>query len=233
MLATALGNPNHMALAELARHAGHEAGALRVRAFDSTPDAVAAVVDGTADLGAVSAASVVRALEDGTLRVLGLTAPARLPGPLAAVPTWVEQGVDCTIGAWRGISGSPGTPPRTAEFWREAMATAAGTLAWHKALLRQSWAPMLLTSDALERMPALRMISQTGRNVGHIDLAACAARGITISAGGAGGPHATAELCWGLILSALRHIPEEVQRLQAGAWQHTLGTGLKGRVLGI
>jgi len=90
-----------------------------------------------------------------------------------------------------------------------------------------------LPAAALARMPALRMISQTGRNVGHIDLAACAARGITVSAGGAGGPNATAELCWGLILSALRHIPEEVQRLKAGAWQHTLGTGLKGRVLGI
>ena len=90
-----------------------------------------------------------------------------------------------------------------------------------------------LPAEAIERMPALRMISQTGRNVAHIDLAACAARGITVSAGGAGGPNATAELCWGLILSALRHIPEEVQRLKAGAWQHTLGTGLKDRVLGI
>jgi len=90
-----------------------------------------------------------------------------------------------------------------------------------------------LPAAALERMLALRMISQTGRNVSHIDLAACAARGITVSAGGAGGPHATAELCWGLILSALRHIPEEVERLKAGAWQHTLGAGLKGRVLGV
>jgi D-3-phosphoglycerate dehydrogenase len=90
-----------------------------------------------------------------------------------------------------------------------------------------------LPAAAIARMAALRMISQTGRNVGHIDLAACAARGITVCAGGAGGPDATAELCWGLILSALRHIPEEVGRLKAGAWQRTLGTGLKGRVLGI
>jgi D-3-phosphoglycerate dehydrogenase len=90
-----------------------------------------------------------------------------------------------------------------------------------------------LPRAALERMPALRMISQTGRNVSHIDLAACAERGVVVSAGGAGGPEATAELCWGLILAALRHIPEEVERLRKGRWQHTLGTGLKGRMLGI
>jgi D-3-phosphoglycerate dehydrogenase / 2-oxoglutarate reductase len=90
-----------------------------------------------------------------------------------------------------------------------------------------------LPRAALDRMPALRMISQTGRNVAHIDLAACAERGIVVSAGGAGGPEATAELCWGLILAALRHIPEEVQRLKQGQWQHTLGTGLKGRTLGV
>ena len=90
-----------------------------------------------------------------------------------------------------------------------------------------------LPRAALDRMPALRMISQTGRNAAHIDLAACAERGIVVSAGGAGGPEATAELCWGLILATLRHIPEEVQRLKQGHWQHTLGTGLKGRTLGV
>jgi len=151
VLATALGNPNHMALAETVRHAGHEAGTLRVRAFDSAPDAVAAVVTGAADLGAVSAASVVRALDEGTLRVLGLTAPGRMPGPLVAVPTWVEQGVSCTIGAWRGISGPPGMPAEAVAFWSEAMAAATGTAAWREALLRQSWAPMLVTGDALAR----------------------------------------------------------------------------------
>lgn len=90
-----------------------------------------------------------------------------------------------------------------------------------------------LPRAALARMKALRMISQTGRNVSHIDLGACAERGVVVSAGGAGGPEATAELCWGLILAALRHIPEEVQRLRQGHWQHTLGTGLHGRTLGI
>ena len=50
---------------------------------------------------------------------------------------------------------------------------------------------------------------------------------------GTGSPYAAAELTWGLVLAAMRHIPAEVENLKAGRWQRTLGTGLKGRTLGI
>src|SRR5919106_5683350 len=85
----------------------------------------------------------------------------------------------------------------------------------------------------IERLPELKFISQTGRNAAHIDVQACTERGIVVSAGGAGNPHATAELTWGLILAALRHIPYEVRRLKEGYWQSTLGAGVQGRTLGI
>ncbi|HSQ03363.1 MAG TPA: D-2-hydroxyacid dehydrogenase family protein, partial [Burkholderiales bacterium] len=89
------------------------------------------------------------------------------------------------------------------------------------------------TRATIERLPKLRFVSQTGRNVAHVDVAACTERGIVISAGGVGAPNPTAELTWGLILAALRHIPEEVDRLKAGYWQHTVGVGLTGKTLGI
>jgi D-3-phosphoglycerate dehydrogenase / 2-oxoglutarate reductase len=83
----------------------------------------------------------------------------------------------------------------------------------------------------LEKLPKLKLISQTGRNAYHIDLAACTEKGIVVSAGGAGNPNPTAELAWGLILAALRRIPQEVQRLKDGQWQGSVG--LSGRTLGI
>lgn len=86
---------------------------------------------------------------------------------------------------------------------------------------------------AAEKMRRLRLISQTGRNAGHIDLAACTEKGIVVSAGAAAASNHTAELTWGLIFSALRHIPEEVRRLKAGMWQETLGTTVAGRTLGV
>ncbi|HEY7165246.1 MAG TPA: D-2-hydroxyacid dehydrogenase family protein [Candidatus Binatia bacterium] len=85
----------------------------------------------------------------------------------------------------------------------------------------------------IERLPKLKLISQTGRNAGHIDLDACTERGIVVSAGGTGRPGATAELTWGLILASLRHTPEEVTNLKSGKWQSTLGTDISGKTLGI
>jgi D-3-phosphoglycerate dehydrogenase len=38
---------------------------------------------------------------------------------------------------------------------------------------------------------------------------------------------------WALLLAAARRIPQEAARLRAGGWQSTLGTGLRGRTLGI
>jgi len=94
---------------------------------------------------------------------------------------------------------------------------------------QRSWIRRVL----IEKLPNLRLISQTGRVTAHIDLKACSARGITVCAGGKGRPHSTAELAWALILAALRHIPEEVYGLRAGRWQSTVGADIFGKTLGI
>jgi D-3-phosphoglycerate dehydrogenase / 2-oxoglutarate reductase len=85
----------------------------------------------------------------------------------------------------------------------------------------------------IERLPKLKLIGQTGRAATHVDIEACTERGIIVSAGGSGNSNATAELTWGLILSALRKLPYEVKRLREGQWQSTLGIGVNGKTLGI
>ncbi|MBR9904484.1 MAG: D-2-hydroxyacid dehydrogenase family protein [Gammaproteobacteria bacterium] len=89
-----------------------------------------------------------------------------------------------------------------------------------------------ITAALLERLPNLKVISQTGGGAAHVDIPACRHHGITVMTG-TGSPYAAAELTWGLVLAAMRHIPAEVENLKAGRWQRTLGTGLKGRTLGI
>jgi len=85
----------------------------------------------------------------------------------------------------------------------------------------------------IERLPKLRLVSQTGRSTGHIDIDACTEHGVMVSAAGFATSHPTAELTWGLILAALRHIPYEAQRLREGHWQSTVGICVKGKTLGI
>src|SRR5262245_21281268 len=98
-------------------------------------------------------------------------------------------------------------------------------------LLTQQRSPF--TRALAERLPRLKLISQTGRNTGHVDVAACTEKGIAVAAAGVGNPNPTAELTWGIILAALRSIPQEVQRMKEGRWQGSVGTGLSGRTLGV
>jgi D-3-phosphoglycerate dehydrogenase len=90
-----------------------------------------------------------------------------------------------------------------------------------------------IRDELLARLPRLRLISQTGHAVDHIDVAACARRGVLVASGGGDATVATAELTWGLVLAASRHIALEAERLRAGRWQTTIGRALAGSTLGI
>ena len=92
----------------------------------------------------------------------------------------------------------------------------------------------------LSRLPNLKLIAQTGRLSGHVDVAAATAQGIAI-AEGAGSPVAPAELTWALIMAATRKIVPYVNNLKDGLWQtasinphlNGLGTVLRGKTLAI
>src|SRR5512146_1035091 len=85
----------------------------------------------------------------------------------------------------------------------------------------------------IESLPRLRLISQTGRSVHHIDVDACSERGIGVCSGTHASPHTVAEHTWALILSSLRRIPEETALMKHGRWRESFSTALHGRVLGL
>jgi D-3-phosphoglycerate dehydrogenase len=91
-----------------------------------------------------------------------------------------------------------------------------------------------IRAPLLERLDRLRLISQ--RSVyPHIDIDACTRRGVIVSSDQhPGSPsYAAAELTWGLILAAMRQIPQQMRSLQAGSWQIGVGYTLRGKTLGI
>jgi D-3-phosphoglycerate dehydrogenase len=101
-----------------------------------------------------------------------------------------------------------------------------------------------LPRQLLEKLPKLKMISQTGKVGSHIDVAACTERGIAVAEGGSS-PIAPAELTWALIMAAMRRLPQYIGNLKHGAWQQAglkagsmptnfgLGQVLKGKTLAI
>jgi D-3-phosphoglycerate dehydrogenase / 2-oxoglutarate reductase len=91
-----------------------------------------------------------------------------------------------------------------------------------------------IRKSLLERLPKLKLISQ--RSVyPHIDIDACTGLGIIVSSSQhAGTPsYAAAELTWGLVLAAMRQIPQQMAALQAGNWQIGVGHTLRDKTLGI
>jgi D-3-phosphoglycerate dehydrogenase / 2-oxoglutarate reductase len=87
----------------------------------------------------------------------------------------------------------------------------------------------------LQRLDRLRIISQVGPYP-HIDVEACTRRGVIVASrmGGNVPSYSTAELTWGLMIAALRYVPQEVAALKSGKWQAwPVGIGLRGKTLGI
>lgn len=96
----------------------------------------------------------------------------------------------------------------------------------------------------LEKLPRLKLISQTGKVADHVDVQACTERGVVV-AEGAGSPIAPAELTWALIMSSMRRLPQYMATLKHGGWQQSgmksaamppnfgIGMVLKGKTLGI
>ncbi len=91
-----------------------------------------------------------------------------------------------------------------------------------------------IRTPLLERLPKLKLISQ--RSVyPHIDVDTCTRLGVVVSSSQhADTPsYATAEFTWGLVLAAMRQIPQQMASLKAGNWQLGVGRSLHGKTLGI
>jgi D-3-phosphoglycerate dehydrogenase len=98
----------------------------------------------------------------------------------------------------------------------------------------------IISRQLLNKLPNLKLIAQTAKAGGHIDVAAATECGVAIVEG-SGDPTAPAELTWALIMAASRKIPQYAANLKQGVWQasslspehNLLGTVLKGKTLGI
>ncbi len=89
-----------------------------------------------------------------------------------------------------------------------------------------------ITSELLEKLPELKIIAQAGKVGRHLDMDVCNRLGISVFET-QGTSVANAEFTLLMVLASLRNFAQEVNNMQAGLWQRSIGRQLNGRTLAI
>jgi putative tricarboxylic transport membrane protein len=148
---SSLGSANHIAMGEVARLAGADPRKLKAVVFQGGGAAMTALLGGHVDLIASAANNVVPHIAAGKIRVIGITAAQRLPGPLAVVPTWREQGADVTVNNWRMVAGAKGIAAAEVAYWDAALEQVNRNEAWQQDLQRNGFEDVFMTHEAAQR----------------------------------------------------------------------------------
>jgi len=146
-----LGSHNHIAAGLFMKTIGGNARDLKVVAYKGSADAIPNLMGGHIDLVTTAAGNVAGHVAAGRLRVVAITSNQRLPGALADVPTWKEQGVNYVFGAWRGVFAPKGLTPQQAAFWEGALKKATEAPEWKDDLQKNIWADAFLSGEALRK----------------------------------------------------------------------------------
>ncbi len=146
-----LGSHNHIAAGLLMKAIGGNARDLKVVAYKGSADAIPNLMGGHIDLITTAAGNVAGHVASGRLRVVAVSSDKRLPGAMAGVPTWKEQGVDFAFGAWRGIFAPTGLTPQQVAYWEGALKKATEVPEWKDDLQKNFWGDSFLGSDAFRK----------------------------------------------------------------------------------
>jgi putative tricarboxylic transport membrane protein len=146
-----LGSHNHIAAGLLMKAIGGNARDLKVVAYKGSADAIPNLMGGHIDLVTTAAGNVAGHVAAGRLRVVAITSNQRMMGPLAAVPTWTEQGVDVVFGAWRAIFAPKGLTAQQAAYWEGALRKATEAPEWKNDLEKNIWADAFLAGEAFRK----------------------------------------------------------------------------------
>ena len=129
----ARGGVNHMGLSQAVRFAGINPQKLKVAVFKTSGETLTALAGGHVDAVASSVSAAFALAQGGTVRMLAVAAPQRIPGAMAHVPTFRDGGLEVSgISNWRALFGPKGITPAQVAFWEEALAKVVTTGEWQR-----------------------------------------------------------------------------------------------------
>jgi len=135
------GGANHIAAGLVFKASGIDVRKVRSVVFDSAGKAITAALGGHVDFVSASASSAVQHLKSGTVRVIGITAPKRIGGVFADVPTFREQGANTSFSNYRGLIAGKALPANQLAFWEQFFANLDKDASWRGHLDKNEWEP--------------------------------------------------------------------------------------------
>lgn len=146
-IATALGNHNHIATGQVMKAAGVDVSKLKTVVFQSAAEATTALLGGKVDLVPTPASNSLKMVEAGKVRVIAVSSPKRLGGPLKDVPTWKELGIDAVFSNWRGVVGPKGMTKEQIAYYNQVFSKVTSSPEWQKDLDKYLWENGYLNSE--------------------------------------------------------------------------------------
>lgn len=138
-IATSVGAPNHAGVAAAFKAVGIDLKKMKNVIFPSGGAASTALLGGHIDVVPISVAFAASLLRNKQVRIIAVTAPARLPGILKDVPTWKEQGADAVVTQWRILIGPKGMTPGQVGYWENVMRRMIEAADWKKEIEENFW----------------------------------------------------------------------------------------------
>jgi putative tricarboxylic transport membrane protein len=138
-LSSAIGNHNHIAIAMVAKAVNVDPKLLKIAVFKSSSEVVTALLGGHVNVAITPPSNIVPFLQSRDVRIIGVSAPSRLGGELASVPTLVESGVNVVVNGWRGVVARQGTAEQQLMFWESVLAEVTKTNEWDELLRANLW----------------------------------------------------------------------------------------------
>jgi putative tricarboxylic transport membrane protein len=129
----------HLAAGTIMNAANVDVKKIKFVSFKGGAETVPAVLGGHVDVLVATPTSTWRHVQTGQLRMLAITAPQRLSGELAVIPTWVELGVNAVSANWRGVVGPKGLAAVQISYWDQVFAAMVKSTEWQDAVKKYQW----------------------------------------------------------------------------------------------
>ncbi len=143
------GSMDHLVAALAIKKSGGDPRKLRYIPYNAGGHAMVGLLSKETQLLSSGLSEVIPLAQQGEIRILAMTAPARL-ADFQEIPNLAEQGIFAIFENWRGVFGPPKLDKNRKEFYYETFKKLYDTDEWKKTQKARGWTNFYIEGEAFE-----------------------------------------------------------------------------------